>query len=172
MNYQELRIYFERLARRNKDVRHTEKDQRFYIFNIDQMLQHQSDLPSDGFIMNYETPENGFSGADQDFFMKDRRCAFSILAKVTDADIALRDERIDACEAVADEIIRKVNEDTNLARQYGLPGYDDEGLPAEFNILNTQSFAVGPVLNNFFGMRYEFTLSFRHSITPTAEKWL
>jgi len=171
MNYNELKDYFQGLSEQHSDIRHTSSDVRFYTFGISEMLASQSDLPGDGYILNYESPENDFSGGDDDFPHKDRTAAFSILRKVSDADLTAMADALDECEQIGDEVLRKINMDSNDARN-GDPDIGEIGaLISSFELRRVKCFPVWAILNNFFGMRYELSLSSEFTTSITEEKW-
>lgn len=171
MKYSELRDYFQSMAEDHQDLKHHSSDVRFYTFGITEMLQTQSDLPGDGYILNYETPENDFQGGSDDFPHKDRTAAFSILTKVSDADPVAMMDAMDECEEIGDEILRKINQDSNDSRNEDPDVGTLAAMISSFELRRVKSFPVGPILNNFFGIRYELSLSSEFTTAINEEKW-
>lgn len=159
--------YFEGLATRLKAIAHNETSHKafFVIESVDDMREVQESLRR-----NMVTPallleefEDDLSDNNADNNREVIRGAIAVIVRVSAKDVvSIRDARNQA-RAIARKLVFKMKRDS-------INGYlAENGITAK---LESKGFGVGPVADNCFGWRYDFTWSSSLNTADDSADWL
>lgn len=158
----QLTGYFEDIASRNVDLKHTKTECHFTKRTLEDILldMRGSDLFYP--LLNLEPYDFDFTDSESDNVHKNNHLAFSIIKTVEDAtNASLKFEAWDICEEIGDEILIKILGDKRK-RQPPLSGFliaESKGIPFENKG------------DKLVGFRYEITLSCTRCNDINPEKW-
>lgn len=155
--------YFEGIASKNADLKHSEKECHFTKRTFEDILldMKRGDLYFP--LLNIEPHDFDFSDSESDNLHKNRHIAFSIIESVTDFDIAsAKFEAWDLCEEIGDEILIKILKD----KRDKLPELSD------FKISEVKGIPFENKADKLTGYRYEITLSETRNNDINPDKWL
>jgi len=106
--------------------------------------------------------ENDYEDNSSDGYFKRPNGGFMILAQAKHADTEEQEQVIDECEAIAEEIVRRMRYDS---RQY-------DNLPfLDFNLNTLDTRPIGPIFGDLYGLRVSFELENEFSLEVDADKW-
>jgi hypothetical protein len=166
MRHLEYTAIFRDLATRHLALQHRDDQVRFVRMivssdPIQKLLDYQEftdglrnkiNLKAGGACLVLENYQSNYTDNDGDFFGKEHLGAFLVLKPVKEGDYNRRDEVIDECEAIGEEVMAAA-----IHQLRALPR-SVQVTPAD--VLQE---AIGPVGDNFYGARFNF--SFRTPAT-------
>lgn len=156
----EYSSYFEKLCRQHLLIKHSDKDPRFFRMRGRDVLTKLHKATN--IICVLETPEFNYEDNKADNYMKDKTGAFAILKQCKMDDFSAQDEAVDICETIAHDFITIMRRDNR--------DYDNQ----KFGYLplnNISGFKVGPVYDNFYGIRMEFKFGDTISMCVKEDNW-
>jgi hypothetical protein len=160
MRHLEYTTLFRDLATRHLGIQHRPDQLRFVRMLISsdpvqKLLDYQEftdglrtalDLRNGQACLILENYQSDYSDNDGDFFGKEHHGAFLVLKPVGEGAYDRRDEVIDECEAIGEELMGAA-----IARlRAGTPG-------ARISPADVMQEAIGPVGDGFYGVRFNFT---------------
>jgi len=159
--------YFEDLATRLKAIAHNEADHRafFVIESIDEMREVQENIRKNMvtpalLLEEFEDDLNDFNADNNREILQG---AIAVVLRISAKDTpSIRDARKQA-RAIARKLVFKMKRDSV------------NGILSENNItskLESKGFPVGPVADNCYGWRYDFTWSTSLNIADDPADWL
>lgn len=171
LSIQGYRGYMRSLAERHRAVNHTEKRPRFYEFGINDILGgNLSSLPAEEIVMIIEQIEADLGGQDPDFPQRTWRGAFILCMKVQGLDFRQIGKVYGECEEVGMQMIRKMYQEVELLDE------DDDGVSEfaqavkGFNERSLEMMVVGPILQNYYGVRFAFDITDDLSLHETDDE--
>lgn len=166
MRHLEYTTLFRGLATRHLDIQHRPDQVRFVrlILSADPVqkvmdfqefydgLKNKINLKGGQACLVLENYQADYSDDNGDYFAKTHHAAFLVLKLVKDGDYDRRDEVIDECEGIGEEVMAAA-----IAALRALPR------PVHVSAGDVLQEAVGPVGDHFYGARFNF--SFRSPAT-------
>lgn len=162
--FTDLIEYFENLARRHVDIRHSETEKHFFRMEIDEVLAgiNRSDVKHPYFIL--EGYDFGYTDQKSDNLLKDRNGAFVLLDHVADpTDFDAIHDAWDRMEAIGDEILVKIKSDK---RNPLTPVIRD------FDFAQVKGNLIANEVDGNYGIRFTYSLVSTRSTDVDPEKWL
>lgn len=163
VNFSDLVEYFDYLAKNHKDIAHSENEQHFFRFELDDVLTSLGNninfkaLILEGYDFNF-----GYNASDN--LLKKRNGAFIIIDREGDENNYTRINQIyDECEAIGDEIIVRISSDK---RNRNVP------VVRNFSIEECQGNMIANNTEGYYGMRYTFTLTSPRINDVDKIKWI
>jgi hypothetical protein len=164
---QDYRDYFEDIAKKLKDVQHSDNRKSFFMVGDTEAENGIKNWKSTGearYLMVLETYEYNFQDARSDNLMKRRTAAFGIYADPgklkTSANIF---DILNKSEQICDEVIKKMQED-KIDRQ--------NTVVRDFDLSNVQAEPMGGEYLGLYGYRCEFMLVSLLDERLNEELWL
>jgi hypothetical protein len=162
ISQKEYMQYFQKISRQHTDIRHTDREPRFFRLRDPRDLSTKLDK-ADGTILMVETPENNYLDNGADNYMKERKGAFAVLRRLKKQDDFIQmDDIMDDCEIITEDIMKlmmKAHRD-----------FDDQ-LFGYLPLSSFSSFRVGPIFNEFYGVRMEFKFGDSIALCVNENKW-
>lgn len=161
MTFIEFISYFETVAINNKVLAHAPnapiKRITFYEIDIDTILNAvRLDLKYTSMLI--ECPEFKPDDGKSDNIRDMSTSAFLIVKEVIIGDIVSRRNALDETLTVARQVVSKMLNDSKKARLNMA-----NSIMKDFDVNTARFFKVGPICNNLYGYRVEFTLNQRFS---------
>jgi hypothetical protein len=164
MNFSDLIAYFESLATRHRDIRHSQHEKHFFRFEVDEVLAgiNRTDVSYPMLVL--EGYNFDFTDKQSDNLIKNRSGAFILLGMVSDiTDYGQVHQVWDALERIGDDIIARIRHDKQSRL---VPVVRD------FNLESVQASLLVNAYGNNAGIRYTFTISSPEPFAMNPEKWL
>lgn len=159
----DLTAYFEAIATKHVDLKHSDKECHFTKRTFEDILLDMKGGDLYFPLLNLEPHDFDFSDSDSDNLQKNRHIAFSIIKTVSDFAIpSLKFEAWDICEEIGDEILVKILKD----KRDRLPELSD------FKIAEVKGIPFENKADKMTGFRYELTLSQTRNNDINPDKWL
>ena len=163
MNFSSLIAYFEDMASRHVEIRHSDARKHFFRMEIDEVLGGFNRSDSEFPMLILEG--YGFSYTDNrsDNVLKNRTGAFILLGALSDAtDYNAKHELWDYLESIGDDILARMREDKRN-RNPVIRGFELDKVEATL-ILNEFS--------NCAGIRYTFTITAGAPVAVDPTRWI
>ncbi|NQU84320.1 MAG: hypothetical protein HQ541_01035 [Mariniphaga sp.] len=162
--FSDLITYFEDLARNHVSILHTDQENHFFRFEIDEMLSAHFRSDTNFIFLALEGYNYGFTDNNSDNLLKNRHGAFVLMDHISDlSDYATIHQKWDELEIIGDDIIAKIKSDKRNPLFPVIRDFKFDSITGDL-ILNEVAGGVG--------IRFTFTLT---SPTPNdvdPEKWL
>lgn len=164
MNFTDLIAYFESLATRHRDIRHSLTEKHFFRFEVDEVLAGINRTDVNYPMLVLEGYNFGFTDQTSDNLIKNRSGAFILLGQISDlSDYGQVHEVWDSLEQLGDDILARIRSDKQ-SRQ--VPVVRD------FNLDSVQASLLVNAYGNNAGIRYTFTISSVQPSEVDPDKWL
>jgi len=160
----QLITYFENLARRHKDIGHSDAEKHFFRMEIDEVLGGitRTDVKPPFLIL--EGYSYDFTDNKSDNLLKNRSGAFVLMDHVSDtSDYNAIHEIWDRMEEIGDELIMQMVADK---RNPLTP------IIRDLNFESIRAALIANEIDNNYGIRYSYTLTSPRSKDVDPEKWL
>ena len=162
--FSELVSYFERLARRHKDIGHTDTEKHFFRMEIDEVLAgiNRQDVKHPFLIL--EGYGYDFTDNKSDNLLKNRNGAFMLLDHVSDpTDFDAIHAVWDHMEEIGDELLVKMKNDKRNLLAPVVSGF-------EFS--SSEATLIANDIDGNYGLRFSYTLTSPRSNDVDTTKWL
>jgi len=160
---EQYRSYFENIAEQNVDIAHSPTHKSFNAINIDDLINDLNG-PAEFPAMMLEKMSGRIRGVDNGNLFQFPDAAFTILIQCPDEDYQRENEIYNQAYAIGMEIFAYLNEEyqtnANTIARYFEP---EKGITWE---------NVGPVYDNCYGVRFQFSLASGVSLKKNPSKWL
>lgn len=159
-----LITYFENLARRHKDIRHTDTEKHFFRMEIDEVLAgiNRTDVKHPFLIL--EGYSYNYTDNKSDNLLKNRSGAFVLLDHVSDpSDFAAIHAVWDRMEEIGDELLVRMKADK---RNPLTPVIRD------FQFSSVEANLIANEIDGNYGIRYTYVLTSPRSNDVNPDKWL
>lgn len=161
--FSDLISYFESLARRHVDIKHSDTEKHFFRMEVDEVLGgiDRSDAAFPMLIL--EGYGYNFTDNNSDNLLKNRQGGFMLIDHVADAsDFDAIQEVWDHMEEIGDEILRKIKSDkrNSLTR-----------VVRDFSFTNVEATLLATQLGNNYGIRYTYTVVSPLNTELDPTKW-
>lgn len=164
MNFSDLIAYFESLATRHRDIRHSQHEKHFFRFEVDEVLAgiNRTDVAYPMLVL--EGYNFGFTDQNSDNLIKNRSGAFILLGQISDiSDYSQVHEVWDSLEQLGDDILARIRSDKQSRKVQ---------VVRDFNLDSVQASLLVNAYGNNAGIRYTFTISSPEPFAMNPEKWL
>lgn len=162
--FNDLIAYFENIARRHVDIRHTDNEKHFFRMEIDEVLAgiNRTDVKHPYFIL--ESYDFDYNDNRSDNLLKKRNGAFVLLGHVDDAtdNDAIQEVR-NRMEAIGDEIMIKIKADKRNPLIKAV---------RDINLDEVKGVLISNEIDNNHGLRFTFSISSPLSTDVNPDKWL
>jgi hypothetical protein len=162
--FADLISYFENIARKHKDILHTDHEKHFFRMEIDEVLEgiNRSDVAYPMLIL--EGYSFDFTDNKSDNLLKNRQGAFILLDNISDnSDHNTIHQKWDDLEEIATEILVKIKSDKKNPLTPVVRNFDFESVNVSL-ILNQ--------IGNDVGVRITYTITSPITNDPNPEKWM
>jgi len=154
--------YFKTVAETHISIAHSDAERKEAFFRVSTISQLEELLSNlryvkSPFLVVQDDHEGGFETSSLDIIQRRRFFSFYILSKVKMNDHDGRQAAMDAAEDIGSDIIAKMQHDTR-ARTVNFD-------------LSGQSFPVGPLGDNCFGIGFQFSVESRFCRTYDPAKF-
>ena len=147
--------YMENLATQYLPIRHSATTKRFTRYNVVEVFTElRSSLDLSHFCLMLESFEGQLQDNASSALFDQQTGAFMVLRKVELDNYPAEAETLDLAKAMGLELIYKINQDSRK------PG----NAIRAFELSSVKYFKVGPVFDNAYGFRFEF--SFYDQLSP------
>lgn len=162
--FSELVSYFEMMARRHKDIGHSDTEKHFFRMEVDEVLGGISRQDVKHPYLILEGYGFDFTDSKSDNLLKNRRGAFILLDHVSDpTDFDAIHAVWDHMEEIGDELLVKMKTDKRNPLAPVVRGF-------EFS--NAEGTLIGSEIDGNYGIRYSYTITSGRSNEVDEEKWL
>lgn len=161
--FADLVSYFEDLAARHTDIRHTAKSKHFFRFELDEVLGALcNNIQFPALIL--ESYDFNYRDSGSDNIMKNRTGAFILLGKVKDTgDYNKIHEVWDQMEELGEDLLIKMREDKASRKVAVL---------RDFDISESEGIPFGVKQMGQYGVRFTFQLRSAVNSNINTDKWL
>lgn len=162
--FSELVSYFEMMARRHKDIGHSDTEKHFFRMEVDEVLGgiNRQDVKHPYLIL--EGYGFDFTDSKSDNLLKNRRGAFILLDHVSDpTDFDAIHAVWDHMEEIGDELLVKMKTDKKNPLAPVVRGFD---------FASADGTLIGNEMDGNYGIRYSYTLTSPRSNEVDEGKWL
>jgi hypothetical protein len=160
---EQYEAYFENLATKHTDIQHSSSHKKFSAINIDDLLNDLNG-PQEFPAMVLEKMSGQIRGIDNGNLVQYPDGAFAILKKVADEDVPGEKQAYQDAYAIGCEILAYMNDEYQRNANTIARFFEPQGGVRWEN--------VGPVYDNCFGVRFQFTLSCGTRLKKNNAKWL
>lgn len=158
MDADKFEEYFEDMAIHNKAIAHTPESRRFARLNIEEVLSGmRGDLDLSNWCLILEMYEGRLSENNSDNIMDNQASAFMVIKSVTQGDFSQERLTLKDAKIIAFQFLKKIRKDARVFPKTEANRYN--GLVKNFDINTVGYNKVGPVFDNCFGFRIEFSFS-------------
>lgn len=162
--FTDLITYFENIARKHKDIGHTDSEKHFFRMEIDEVLGgiSRTDVKHPFLILE----GYGFSYTDNksDNLLKHREGAFILLDHVSDpTDFAAIHAAWDRMEQIGEEILVKIKTDKHNPLTPVI---------RDFDFSQVQGTIIANEIDGNYGIRFTYSLTSSRPSDIDPEKWL
>lgn len=162
------------LAERHVSINHSLTNQRFYELGLAEIINGSiHSVPNSDYMMILEGTDSSFTGADPDNPFRSREGAFLIIRQAAISNFQDIGNAYNECEKIADEIIRRMYLDSELALNL-----DPSVIPEAQSIRGFQAnsvhaqITIGMLSGAFYGVRYQYNILHEFSLTQIDDtKW-
>lgn len=152
--------YFSNLATQHKILLHSEGNPVFFRVNMEEVLAGLQEIKSDKAII-LEAFSGNVTGPDDSTLYDVVQGAFTIVQNVKNEDYDAEEDALQLTKSIGFDVISRMRRDARAGH-------------ALMKFLDTLSFSygkVGPVADNHFGWRFEFTLRKGAGVAYVPAKW-
>ena len=162
--FSDLISYFEEIARRHGEIRHTDREKHFFRMEIDEVLAGINRTDAAFPMLILEGYGYGFTDNRSDNILKNRSGAFVLLGYVNDiTDYGATHQQWDYLEEIADDILAKIKADKRNPQTPVVRDFDFESVDVSL-IMNE--------IGNNAGLRITYRLTSPQPMLPDPAKWL
>jgi len=155
--------YFEGIARKNKQILHSDTEKHFFRLELDELLVGLKSVVNYP-ALNLEAYDYDLLDANSDNVIKQRHLAFSVFDHLENTDDFDRMHEIwDQCENICDDIISKIKNDK---RDITI------GVVKDFDLNTVKGRPFSNEIDNIFGIRVMLDMGSGINIDYDATKWV
>jgi hypothetical protein len=167
MKFSDYIAYFETAAINHKVIAHDPNNDHHTFYRLEDILNGMS-LKNKHLCLVVETTATKPNDEKSDNIRKLKTGAFAILQYVTKDDVAALDAAFDLTEEVAEDIVSKILNDTRKSKSVTKPP-----IPIQVDVNTINITPMGPMLDNHYGWKVEFTINSRFSngLQLDESKW-
>ncbi|MBC6698089.1 hypothetical protein [Hymenobacter sp. BT190] len=159
MSTDDIEEYFELMATKLKEIRHTPALPRFVRFNIEEVLKGlRHNLNMTSYCLLLEAPEGVIDDNQADQFWDNQVVSYMVLRQVELNDFAAERATVAEARKIGVKILTRILSD----ERFGEVNLAED--PVEYE-------KVGPVFNNAFGYRISFTAKDPISLAYKSSDW-
>lgn len=162
--FTQLITYFEDLARRHKDISHTDTEKHFFRMELDEVLAgiNRTDVKYPLLIL--EGYSYNFSDNKSDNLLKNRSGAFMLIDHVGDrSDTEAIHAVWDHMEEIGDELLVRMKTDRHNPLAH---------VVRDFQFTSTEATLIANEIDNNYGIRFTYVLTSPRSNDVDPDKWI
>jgi hypothetical protein len=149
-NFSGLVAYFEDIARNHLEILHTDEENHFFRFELDELLSSLNRPDVNYIFLALEGYSFDYTDNNSDNLLKNRKGAFVLIDHIADlTDYALIHEVWDKLERIGDDILVKIKSDKRNKLTPVIRDFKFESVNAEL--------VMNEIAGNI-GIRYTFTI--------------
>lgn len=163
-NFSDLISYFEDLARRHVEIKHSDREKHFFRMEVDEVLGgiNRTDVRYPMLIL--EGYSFSFTDNRSDNILKNRQGAFILMGYVNDiTNYTAIHEQWDFLETIVDDFLAKIKADKRNPKTPVIRNFDFDNVEVSL-IMNE--------IGNNIGLRVRYTLTSPQPMDVDQTKWL